>query len=420
MGGNFCSPVDEANRDSLRLSHLSTPALAPAQYPEPDISWSDRLAPAFTGKRNSGSPSPGIGPKFRKSQEKEKKNKKRRSHRNRGNPLMMGGFDSVKEKGKESNTSDHSSSPGDSIPLGGKRKKGKIDEARFLMAKRRGFTDLSVDKEGDWDEDYFFICISDPQIGMWNRVMEEEYSRKCVKIINELQPRFVVCCGDMSHEKDDRKKQEEEVSIFKQIYSKIDDHIPLICVCGNHDVGDLSSSAFSLSRYKDRFGDDYFAFHAGGVKYIVFNSSLYVDPGEAERDSRAQNVWLDGELSSDYDSKHTIAFCHIPPFINEPDEGEGYFNMPEKKRGALLEKLNDADVSHLFCGHYHRNAGGKYKDLEVVVTGAVGTNIINSAVPGSDALDKSGIGEMICDDDTSGLRIVAVKEKKNNAQVVHL
>jgi len=219
-------------------------------------------------------------------------------------------------------------------------------------------------------------------------------------------------CGDMTHEMEDRKKQEEEVQTFKQIYSKIEDHIPLICVCGNHDVGDLKSSAFSLSRYKDRFGDDYFAFHVGGVKYIVFNSQLYVDPGEAERDSRAQNVWLDGELASDHNAVHTVAFCHIPPFIDEPDEGEGHFNMPTKKRNDLLDKLNDAEVSHLFCGHYHRNAGGTYKDLEVSVSASIGTNVVNSSIPGSDPLDKSGIGDYICEDDTSGFRIVAVKKDK--------
>lgn len=29
----------------------------------------------------------------------------------------------------------------------------------------------------------------------------------------------------------------------------------------------------------------------------------------------------------------------------------------------------------IFCGHYHRNAGGFYKDMELVVTSAVGAQL---------------------------------------------
>ncbi|KAH6942876.1 hypothetical protein HPB50_011388 [Hyalomma asiaticum] len=48
-------------------------------------------------------------------------------------------------------------------------------------------------------------------------------------------------------------------------------------------------------------------------------------------------------------------------------------------------------VRAIFCGHYHRNAGGFYKDMEVVVTSAVGA-------------------QLGCD--THGLRVVKVGENK--------
>lgn len=32
-------------------------------------------------------------------------------------------------------------------------------------------------------------------------------------------------------------------------------------------------------------------------------------------------------------------------------------------------------VRVIFCGHYHRNAGGFYKDMELVVTSAIGAQI---------------------------------------------
>lgn len=44
-------------------------------------------------------------------------------------------------------------------------------------------------------------------------------------------------------------------------------------------------------------------------------------------------------------------------------------------------------MSHVFCGHYHRNCNGYYKNLEIVTTNAIGA-------PASE--------------DPSGLRVVKV------------
>ena len=42
---------------------------------------------------------------------------------------------------------------------------------------------------------------------------------------------------------------------------------------------------------------------------------------------------------------------------------------------SILDKFYDAGVRKIFCGHYHRNTGGWYKDLEVIVTSAIGCQI---------------------------------------------
>ena len=42
----------------------------------------------------------------------------------------------------------------------------------------------------------------------------------------------------------------------------------------------------------------------------------------------------------------------------------------------MLKKFKSSDVSKIFCGHYHRNAGGwDGPSLELVVTSAVGCQI---------------------------------------------
>lgn len=67
-----------------------------------------------------------------------------------------------------------------------------------------------------------------------------------------------------------------------------------------------------------------------------------------------------------------VVFQHIPYFVWEPEEEDFYFNITTKRRLELLEELYKAGVRYVFCGHYHRNTGGKYKDLELVVTSAIG------------------------------------------------
>lgn len=62
----------------------------------------------------------------------------------------------------------------------------------------------------------------------------------------------------------------------------------------------------------------------------------------------------------------------------------------------MLDKFNQSGVRAIFCGHYHRNAGGRYKNLEVIVTSAVGAQI-----PTIDSREK---------DFKSGYRIVEVDE----------
>lgn len=66
---------------------------------------------------------------------------------------------------------------------------------------------------------------------------------------------------------------------MQDAFSGLDPSIPLLCVCGNHDVGN-APTAVTVQRYVSEFGDDYFGFWVGGVRGIVINSNLYYDPSK--------------------------------------------------------------------------------------------------------------------------------------------
>lgn len=172
--------------------------------------------------------------------------------------------------------------------------------------------------------------------------------------------------------------RDEQVADLKKVLSELKQEIKLVCVCGNHDIGDKPTTQ-SIQKYKNDFGDDYFSFWCQGCKFIVLNSQLYFDSSLCPLEKVQQDKWLDKELEEN-DCKHKVVFQHIPLFLKQSDEpADVYFNIEPLERKRLMEKFIKAGVRKVFCGHYHQNAGGFYhqqeKTLECVVTSAVGAQL---------------------------------------------
>lgn len=284
---------------------------------------------------------------------------------------------------------------------------------RFRRAQNRGFQGMSKDREGQWEGPFVFVQMADTQLGMFTNneglAQEEHMMKLAVKQLNGMspKPKFAIVCGDLinAFPRDADILIEKQVRSFKHVFSEIDPSIPLVCVCGNHDVGNKPTTE-SIQKYKNRFGDDYLVFWAGGVKNIVINSSLYSDSSKCPELLEEHKEWLEQVLAEDDNAKHIIVYSHIPPFIFDAQEPKEYFNFEPAVRAEILGKLKASGVKSWFCGHFHRNAGGFDESLEVVVTSAVGVQL--------DTLDNElglpvtvrGIGS-----DMSGLRLVKVQEE---------
>ncbi|XP_070581616.1 serine/threonine-protein phosphatase CPPED1-like isoform X1 [Ptychodera flava] len=86
-----------------------------------------------------------------------------------------------------------------------------------------------------------------------------------------------------------------------------------------------------------------------------------------------QDQWLDEQLAEDSKCKHMVIFQHTPWFLKSPEEKHlKNLNMENDLRLRMLEKFQDAGVRAIFCGHYHRNGGGFYGNMEEVITCAMG------------------------------------------------
>ncbi|XP_075371182.1 serine/threonine-protein phosphatase CPPED1 isoform X3 [Mycteria americana] len=185
-----------------------------------------------------------------------------------------------------------------------------------------------------------------------------------------------------------RKDQEQDL---KNVLKNTDQDIPLVFVSGNHDIGNTPTRE-TIDNYCKNWGDDYFSFWVGGVFFLVLNSQLYFDSSKCPELKQAQDVWLNEQLAvaEKHKCKHIIVFQHIPLFLRKPDEDHDYFNLEKSVRQEIMEKFHKAGVKAVFSGHYHRNAGGSYRGLEMVVSSAIGCQL----------------GE-----DTHGLRVVVVTDE---------
>jgi len=256
--------------------------------------------------------------------------------------------------------------------------------------------DFSAETQAKWKRDFFFIQAADTQLGLMynfgtdgsdgtpypesNWEKEIDLCKASVEILNGMNPKpeFFIVCGDLVDAFADkwpeiRQRQEKDL---KEIYSKLSPEIPMICVCGNHDIGN-SPTKETIDMYQASFGDDYFSFYKNGCCFIVINSQFYEDASNVPDLYKRHESWLESEMqaASDRGVEHIVLFQHIPWFVESPDEEKIYFNVEKELRMKKLEQFHKAGVRKIFCGHYHRNAGGFYKDLEVVVTSAIGCQI---------------------------------------------
>jgi serine/threonine-protein phosphatase CPPED1 len=226
------------------------------------------------------------------------------------------------------------------------------------------------------DEPFFFIQLSDPQLGMFsnnaNFVQDAANFEFAVASVNRLHPAFVIITGDLVNKAGDRA----QIAEYRRIVAKIDPSIPVYNVAGNHDVENVPTPA-SLEAYTKIFGPDRYTFRYGGLIGIVLNSSLIHSPDKAPQQLAEQEKWLRDELAKARveNPQHIVVFQHHPWFLAAPSEADQYFNIPLARRVAYMTLFREFGVRYLFSGHYHRNAEARDGNIQAITTGPVGKPI---------------------------------------------
>ena len=280
-----------------------------------------------------------------------------------------------------------------------------------------------------------FIVCADTQFGITknnrNWDAEVEYSRQAVDLINSMNPlpSFVCVCGDLvdmefSFEKKKGSKskfpstlfngstgiasrevcdaiQDEQNEDFQKIWAKLHPDIALVCLCGNHDVGNRPTPR-SIARFRAAYGDEYLAFWVNGTYNIVLNNVLFIDPSGAKRIYNAQLRWLEDRLkyAQDHQAKQVFVFAHHPWFLYDEEEDpesltgaspypkewkstpkknapnddipsfpDSYFSMPKRYRFHALDLFRKYSVTACFSGHFHQNLLSKTTwGMDMIIT----------------------------------------------------
>ncbi len=240
-------------------------------------------------------------------------------------------------------------------------------------------------------EPFFFIQGSDPQFGfcearqrLGNGFAQDTANLEFViATVNRLRPAFLIITGDLVNRHEDNAQTAE----YFRVTGKLDPSIRLYNIPGNHDVLNEPTQA-SLAAYRKTFGPDYYTFRVGGMAAFVLDSAIIAGPKNVPDELARQEAWLREELAkAKLDGvRDLVVFQHHLMFIDSPEEKDTYYTIPLERRRKYLDLFTEYGVSHVFSGHYHRNATASYGPLKLETTTAI-----------------------TCADTQSGIRVVTVK-----------
>jgi serine/threonine-protein phosphatase CPPED1 len=285
-----------------------------------------------------------------------------------------------------------------------------------------------------------FVICADSQLGMTSLNLEWEtelnYCRLAVEKINTLQPRpkFVSMCGDIvdmeqsfyyNNPKALRKFetleecesiQDKQNEDFKQVFNMIHEDIAVVCLCGNHDIGNRPNRK-SIAKFRNAFGDEYLAFWTNGSYNICLNNVLFTDPTGAMDMYEEQLTWLESRLIYAAKNKavQIFVFGHHPFFLYNEDEDvddlkdhgspfpkewgestqifpDSYFSIPKKYRMGVIELFKKYKVSACFSGHFHQNLVSKASfGMSMIVTAPLSMVFESSGKPKQSEENDRGI-----------------------------
>ena len=261
------------------------------------------------------------------------------------------------------------------------------EESRILKAKDFKLPLLTRCREGTSKESFYFVQAVAPKFGLAahpeeNTDAEKATMEKLTAALNKMKPspRFLVIYGGFTNAKPNEKEYFLQLESFKFSLDKISPDIPVVCVCGDTDCGELPTLE-GIEAYRENFGEDWFSFWVEGVQFIVLNTTYFKEPRQTAILKAEQWEWFESKLleAQVNPPKQVILFQNLPWFCNTKDEPDNEKNIDSKTRQEILPKLKEANVRAVFAGSL--NGVGKDGEVEMILTSSLGKSV-EEEIPG--------------------------------------
>jgi serine/threonine-protein phosphatase CPPED1 len=169
---------------------------------------------------------------------------------------------------------------------------------------------------------------------------------RAVRMINLLQPEFVMSVGDLIEGySEDPGQWALEWSEFESNVDRL--QMPFFFCTGNHDMSNVPMS----ENWKRKFGKSYYSFRYRNVLFVILNSE---EPRPEETEYRfgpEQQEWLRQTLAQNADARWTFVFFHKPVWREAMGD-------PASQGWTAIEDALAAGDRHytVFVGHEHEYA----------------------------------------------------------------
>ena len=192
--------------------------------------------------------------------------------------------------------------------------------------------------------------ISDTHLGAESRLFRANFDRMAAAL-DGLRPDVIVHTGDASLDGADR---EADLDFAASAHARLPGLV--LCVPGNHDVGDHPECApqqpvsdSRLDRFRRHLGRDRWVQDREGWRLLGLNSQVM----GAHREAEEQAVMIAGALDTLGDRRLAV-FIHKPFFAADPAETAfNYWSVPPFARGPLGAVMAHTALRLVASGHLH-------------------------------------------------------------------
>lgn len=192
--------------------------------------------------------------------------------------------------------------------------------------------------------------ISDTHLGAGSRLFRANFDRMAAAL-DGLRPDVTVHTGDASLDGADR---EADLAFAAAAHARLPG--PVLCVPGNHDVGDHPELApqqpvdsLRLDRFRRHLGPDRWVQDRDGWRLLGLNSQVMGAHPEAD----VQAAMIADALAT-LGARRLAVFIHKPFFAADPAETVfDYWSVPPFARGSLSGVMAHPALRLVASGHLH-------------------------------------------------------------------